>query len=236
MLEILNQVLKDLPTYMQDVGNWDSLVINRRKPYTYRAFYKIGELRICLHRFEVCDEHEAFPHPHPWPAAFKILKGSYKMGLARSENRESPPLPVATTIMTAGSSYEIVDPMTWHTIQPIQECYTVMVNGLPWDKEVTHKEVRTTKGKDLQSMSAQELADHFAVFNGLLGIGTKTYESLSRFEAVTGTIYEILKPETPIHRGDVIRIDHKVVRIRDIEVPRESFYQSNRMFLLVEFL
>ena len=74
MLEKLNEILAILPGLMEDRTNWKSLVINRRKPFTYRAFYQLGDIRICLHRFEECDEHEAFYHPHPWPGALKCLK------------------------------------------------------------------------------------------------------------------------------------------------------------------
>lgn len=173
MLDELNRILEYLPIMLQDRSGWKSLVINRRKPYTYRAFYQFNDLRVCLHRFETCDEYEAFPHPHAWPAAFKILKGSYRMELRQAYDRFAAPEPTldnpsATLILTAGSSYEMTNPYTFHTIQPLEECYTVMVNAPPWPEDAQHSEVRTTKGKDLDSMTEEELTAHFEVFKQLL--------------------------------------------------------------------
>lgn len=169
MLKILEKALQDLPYLMTfQKTEWESLVINRRKPYTYRAFIKTGDYRICLHRFESCDEHEAFPHPHAWPMACKILKGSYNMQFGVSEDRTSKPKTLGQLVFNAGSSYEMTDPMTWHTVVPNEECYTVMVNAPPWPKTDSHEEIRTTKGKDLEKMTTEELEAHFAMFRSLL--------------------------------------------------------------------
>jgi len=82
MIEILRDKIPDICKSVQSVvrgeeslDEWGSLVINRRKPHTYRVFRQFGEYRVCLHRFESCSEEEAFPHPHPWPGAFLLLKG-----------------------------------------------------------------------------------------------------------------------------------------------------------------
>ncbi len=150
---------------------WTSLLINRRKPWTYRAFKQVGDVRVCLHRFAVCDDHEAFDHPHPWPGAFKIIKGSYKMTVGFSQNRTTHPEHVLTTVLNRGSSYAITNPMTWHSVIPLEECWTVMVNGTPWDASEAHTNVRTTKGKDLDEMPPDELIKHLATFRTLLLTG-----------------------------------------------------------------
>lgn len=168
MLDRLDFALGMLPSLMEFPEQWESLVINRRKPFTYRAFLNVGGYRICLHRFETCDEHEAFYHPHPWPGAFAILKGSYWMKLGYSKDRFTLPDHVAHALMTAGSKYSIENPMTWHTVEPQSEVFTVMVNGAPWPADVAHKEVRTTKGKDLAKMTPDELKAHFDTFGALL--------------------------------------------------------------------
>ncbi|WP_394999724.1 type II secretion system protein [Acinetobacter sp.] len=165
---------------MNRIEDWDSLVINRRKPYTYRAFHQGTMYRICLHRFEECDEHEAFYHPHPWPGAFKILKGSYKMQIGYSKDRFSKPDEVTTIILNEGSSYEMLNPLTWHRIIPLgKECYTVMVNDAPWSPDVAHTDVRTTKGKDLAKMSTYELNEHFNAFRELLKPHDHRYLSMA---------------------------------------------------------
>lgn len=172
MIEILKNALKELPHLLQDRTNWDSLIVNRRKPYTYRVFMNLPNLpnvRICLHKFDVCHDHEAFSHPHPWPGAFVILSGSYQMKVGYSSNRESKPEDVLTTILPKYSMYEIINPLTWHSVIPLTETYTVMVNGPAWDKDYAHTEVRTTKGKDLDKMPEEELLEHLNIFKKLVG-------------------------------------------------------------------
>jgi hypothetical protein len=90
------------------------------------------------------------------------------MKLGYSAERDQPPVHVAKTIMGPGSMYEIVDPMTWHTVEPIEECFTVMVNDKPWSEELAHSQIRTTKGKDLQRMTDEQLTEHLNIFKELL--------------------------------------------------------------------
>lgn len=158
-------VIKDL---LSESSEWDSLIVNRRKPHTYRVFYNTGMFRICLHKFDTCDTEESFKHPHPWPAAFTVLKGSYLMGLGRSEDKFSNPESVATMLMKAGSAYEMVDPLTWHFIVPLEETYTIMINGEPYREAVAHTSVRRTGGKDLDKMPEDELKLHLAKFSEML--------------------------------------------------------------------
>lgn len=172
MLETLSAAMAKLPDLMNRRNEWSSLIVNRRKPWTYRAFttFEHGgrNFRVCLHRFETCDERESFLHPHPWPGVFLILQGSYIMNVGYSADRFSKPAGVTKIVLATGSKYAITDPLTWHSVTPLEECYTVMVNGTPWDTQtVAHTEVRTTKGKDLDSMSSEDLSAHFAKFSSL---------------------------------------------------------------------
>ena len=145
---------------------WDSLVINRRKPHTYRVFQQIGDYRVCLHRFEPCEEADAFPHPHPWPGAFLLLEGEYVHTVGGSADLHSDPEYYIREIVRPYSMYEIINPLTWHMVQPLKTTYTVMINGAPW--KTTHDKTRTTKGKALESMSEALLLEHLAKFEVLL--------------------------------------------------------------------
>lgn len=150
---------------------WDSLIINRRKPYTYRLFRQFGphgQRRVCLHKFDPCSESDAFPHPHPWPGAFMILDGEYKQSIGISEDLKTHPKVFYHEILRPYSTYEIADPHIWHIVQPLKTTYTVMINDAPWDKEEAHTEVRTTKGKDLKTMSSWDVGIHLKVFDRLL--------------------------------------------------------------------
>lgn len=171
MLEKLNEALVLLPSLLENREEWDSLIVNRRKPYTYRVFATLPNgSRICLHKFDPCHTHEAFDHPHPWPGAFVILQGSYKMSVGYScgGREDKNPVNVATFILNKHSCYEIIDPLTWHSVVPLESTYTVMINDTPWSADYAHTAVRTTKGKDLDKMPEPELLEHLAIFKKLV--------------------------------------------------------------------
>jgi hypothetical protein len=171
MLLKLKESVALLPELIDNRDVWDSIIVNRRKPYTYRVFTQLPNgLRLCLHKFDPCHTHEAFSHPHPWAGAFMILHGKYKMNVGYSCNGrlDSIPANVSTFILNAGSSYEIINPLTWHSVIPLETTYTIMVNDVAWDSEVAHKDVRTTKGKDLDKMPESELLEHLKIFKQLV--------------------------------------------------------------------
>ncbi len=169
MLDKLYEGLNELPVLLNDRSNWDSLIVNPRQPWTYRVYSKLSNgLRVCLHRFEIFHTHEAFPHPHPWPGAILVLDGSYKMAIGYSVDRESPMLDVMTTVMGKWSAYEILNPLTWHAVIPLETTYTIMVNGTPWESDVAHREVRRAEGNDLEHMPEEKLVAHLAKFQKLI--------------------------------------------------------------------
>jgi hypothetical protein len=172
MIEILQEMLPEIKADIRstlDAGTietWQSLIIDRRKPHTYRVFKQFGEHRVCLHRFEACDDSDAFAHPHPWPAAFLLLSGQYIQSIGGSVDLQSQPEFYMRELVRPRSMYEIINPLNWHKIQPLNTTYTLMINGPGWD--VTHKDTRTTKGKDLKSMSDEEMIDHLVWFETIL--------------------------------------------------------------------
>jgi len=148
---------------LDDISNWDSLIVNKRKPHTYRAFHFLESgVRICLHRFTTCEASDAFPHPHPWPGAFTVLDGRYLMHVGMSSQASGEPSNVITTELGVGSVYVITNPLTWHSVQPLTECYSIMVNGVPFENQ--HENAPTTKGKDLDKMTSSELQEHLNKF------------------------------------------------------------------------
>ena len=158
-----------------ETDKWNSLIINKRKPHTYRIFTQIGENRVCLHKFDTCSSSESFPHPHPWPGAFIILHGAYRMKLGKSKDRATDPEWVSELIMGPGSAYEIVDPLVWHTVTPLKTTYTIMMNGPEWNKDIAHTQVRTTKGKDLEKLPLDELEKQLGAFSFLLNGGNNAF-------------------------------------------------------------
>jgi len=167
MLDRLAEVVKILLPLLDDKSKWDSLIVNRRKPFTYRVHTQLEDVRVCLHRFDTCEEEESFFHPHPWPGAFLILSGGYRMGVGYSQSNIEKPDHVMTLDLTKWCRYEITEPMTWHSVTPRGRTYSVMVNGPPWEGR-GHKDVRTTKGKDLEKMSDKDLQEHLDAFKFLI--------------------------------------------------------------------
>lgn len=172
MISYLNDALALLPSLLGNVEVWDSIIINRRKPYTYRIFTTLENgLRLCLHEFDPCNIDESVLHPHPWPGAFMILDGSYLMNVGYSclGRLDTSPVEVATFVLEKYSSYEMINPNTWHSVTPLKTTYTVMVNGHPWDTESqAHTSVRTTKGKNLEKMEEYDLVDNLSLFKSLV--------------------------------------------------------------------
>lgn len=169
MLDLLQKYIKD-GTIVDLIKNseWDSLLINRRKPHTYRLFTYLGDYRICLHKFEACAKNEAFYHPHPWPGAFYIGEGSYQMDLGLAKDKFSKPEPVCRTIISAGSMYEITSPLTFHSVVPLTDTYTIMVNDLPFNDEDMHVDVKRTKGKDLEKLDNNTKCEILSKFQDIL--------------------------------------------------------------------
>ncbi len=164
MIKKLFQIMPLVPDLLTKPEVWSSLIVNRRKPHTYRVFTKIDDLRICLHKFKPCDRHEAFLHPHPWDGGFLILDGAYRMLTGKSPDREKDPVPGPEFFMTKFSGYQITDPLDFHAIIPVGETYTIMVNGPEWPDEKKHIRAVTTKGKDLDTMPHDELVAHLQKF------------------------------------------------------------------------
>jgi hypothetical protein len=170
MIDRLTQMLKTtIPYLLSNEERWDSLIVNRRKPSTYRVYtYLENGDRVCLHKFDPCHMHEAFIHPHPWAGAFMLLQGSYRMKIGTAPNREDDPTIWEELILTPGAIYQITNPLTFHNVVPLDTCYTIMLNGKPFPDEIAHKRTVTTRGKDLDKMPPEELKQHLAHFRGLL--------------------------------------------------------------------
>jgi hypothetical protein len=185
MIDRLDRVLKILPEkILGPIDIWDSLIVNRRKPHTYRVFTMIDGLRVCLHRFEMCSPEDAFEHPHPWPGAFWVAAGHYRQRVSYAPSRQDKPRREAMDmILSPGAKYSITNPLTWHSVQPLvvegylppkctdiypPSAFSVMVNDSPWPKDAAHAAAPTTAGKDLDKMTLEDLELHLRTFHQLL--------------------------------------------------------------------
>ncbi len=176
MIETLQELLPDVLKSIRNAlgyspegarDEWESLVIDRRKPHTTRAFRMFGENRVCLHVFEPCEAKECFSHPHPWPGAFLMLKGEYIHHVGCTNYLTDKNVKwIARELVRPDTFYEITSPFTWHGVHPLKTSFTIMLNGPEFENK--HEETRTTKGKDLKSLDFHSLLHHLTSFEVLL--------------------------------------------------------------------
>lgn len=132
MLAQLAMVEKVLPSLIKQGDLWHSLDVNYEPPRVERLWMQLNDLRVYLHIIHPCQE--ALFHPHPWPSAIKILRGTYEMGIGFGRGRKSPPK-AATVNLTKGATYEMIDPNGWHYVRPPStQVYSIMITGKPWNR------------------------------------------------------------------------------------------------------
>ena len=134
MLQILYNVESGfLRKLNADPTGWNTLDIMYEPPRVERLWRQIDdEVRVFLHRIHPCDK--ALFHPHPWPSAVHVLSGSYWMEIGFGAGQVEPRR-AATTILEAGSRYEMVDPDGWHSVRPVgAPSLSVMVTARPWKR------------------------------------------------------------------------------------------------------
>lgn len=174
MLEKLNKIIReDLHDMLRNIGIWKSMVMNRYKPVINRAYTTVGEDLLSLHRMDCFGEKgKALFHPHPWPGAFYILKGNYKLKLGVTADLVAKhPETAATIYLKDGCSYEMPSPYTWHAVTPIDECtYSIMLNGPTWPVGVRHSLIHHESDEELgfNPMDDETLFNHLSEFDQLL--------------------------------------------------------------------
>lgn len=160
MLEEIHRVYKDvLPGLLDPSTPWNTLEVLYEEPRVERLWRPIGDNRLYLHRIHPCEK--AFFHPHPWPSAVLVVAGEYRMQVGKGDPRGPAPTPVMTTVMGPGSSYEMLDPDGWHSVQPIgMPSYSVMLTGKPWYNTPISEDQKQAN-RPLSTTVAQELLDYF---------------------------------------------------------------------------
>lgn len=160
MLDLLTAAENILPSLLHQKNLWQGLYVDYHHPYVERLWTQWGENRISLHKIYPCERAAALFHPHPWPQAAKILRGGYEMGIGYSQAHKNEP-PLATRLfINEGSSYEMIDPNSWHYVRPIDEpSFSLMVTGKPWQSNETIGEKL-----NLRSLASEEKEGLFSVF------------------------------------------------------------------------
>lgn len=140
MLEVLQEVEKELPKLLTDKGIWKGIYVDYHAPIVERLWCQWGEYRIYLHRILLCGEGEALFHPHPWPSAMKVF-GEYEMGMGFGSGDNPPPI-FTKIILGHGDVYEMTHEDGWHYVRPLgKPNFSIMVTGQPWNRRNPSKKL-----------------------------------------------------------------------------------------------
>lgn len=156
MLDVLKKAEADLPMLLNEVERWNSLLIDYEVPKVERVWTQWGQHRICLHRIYPCDK--PYFHKHPWPSAMKIVEGRYEMSVGYNSGDDEPPS-AAKIILAPGSTYEMVEPNGWHSVNPLMmPVMSIMVIGKPWNPNLNKKNLQL---KPLTKEVSEEILNYF---------------------------------------------------------------------------
>ncbi len=130
----LTRALATLPDWLDSLDGWQSLDIDYHPPRVERLFRPFEDGRIALHRVHPCEPADALFHPHPWPCAIQVLRGTYEMALGAGPAEAAPPRS-AWLRAEAPFRYAMAHPDGWHAVRIVgAPALTVMVTGHPWDR------------------------------------------------------------------------------------------------------
>ncbi len=138
MLNQLHNMLEIMPSLLNDREGWKSLDVDYHPPRIERLWRGVGDYRVYLHKIYPCDslEDDALFHPHPWPSAIWIADGRYFMQIGFGSGLKEPKV-FSEIILEKGSTYDMTHRDTWHSVRALEvPCYTVMVTGIPWNREM----------------------------------------------------------------------------------------------------
>lgn len=152
MIGLLQQIEKEriVAILSEPIENFKTLYIDYEKPYVSRLQYDLGDgNKLSFHKIESCDTNEALYHPHPWPSAIHVIRGSYEMGISYSEHdyhykpdnadnryqRDIQENEVCRIVAPENLYYEMLNPYGWHYVKPLDGCsMSVMLMGPKWYK------------------------------------------------------------------------------------------------------
>ncbi len=132
MIDVLTELEKQLPEWLEQPELWNTLMIDYRPPKVERLWRQVGEYRLFLHCIYPCTKRQAFFHPHKWPSAVKILRGGYEMGVGFGKGIKRPKVS-HTIYFGPGSGYEMLHRDAWHYVRPVDgPSFSTMITGKPW--------------------------------------------------------------------------------------------------------
>ena len=168
MIELLQKYEYSLGELLLKPEIWNTLDVDYFPPRVERVWKQIDENhRLFIHVIHPTTEPCLF-HKHRWPAAFKMVSGSYEMGIAYSEaeisSEEAYKLPtISKFIMSVGSYYEMTDTHTLHYVKPLDEpSISLMLTGPLYPEAFFRKEVLTKELQPLSDMRKNQILGYMS--------------------------------------------------------------------------
>ena len=155
-IEHLKEAEKHLPRLLLQSDAWNTLDVDYFPPRVERLWTQFdNDHRLFIHLIHPTSEQCLF-HKHRWPASFKMLNGSYEMGIAYSEEEVTSEMAYKIPIiskfeLTEGSYYEMTNTNTLHYVKPLDGIsISLMLSGPLYPEAEFRKEVLN---KELQPLS-----------------------------------------------------------------------------------
>ena len=156
-----------IPALLNQPEKWNSLDVDYYPPRVERLFleHKNG-YRIHLHVIHKTEERCLY-HKHRWPAVFKQVFGSYKMGVTYSQEEigsdEAHSMPdVVCFEVSAGSYYEMTQTDAMHYVRPITPISgSIMLTNELYPEHVFRKEVLNKPLNKLSELRKLEILNLF---------------------------------------------------------------------------
>lgn len=156
-------------------NRWNGMEIRHERPYIDRIWTTLDQgYRICFHKMHTIGPNTPYYHPHPWEFQTFIIKGQYYTNVGTNittDDRKKliqPPVSLRLKL-TAGSWYHMDNPLTWHTVEPIDEyVYSVILTkpfaeklGIPKACDVIQPRIKDDRLAELRAEFITILADSF---------------------------------------------------------------------------
>lgn len=163
MIDKLKKAESILLDLLEKPEIWNTLDIDYFPPRVERLWTQLDkDHRLYIHIIHPTNQPCLF-HKHRWPAAFKVIDGSYEMGLSYSEKEITSEeaykiVPISKHIISKGSYYDMINTHTLHYVKPLEkESISLMITGPLYPEASFRKEVLNKELSELSQSRKMEI-------------------------------------------------------------------------------
>jgi hypothetical protein len=156
-------------------NQWNGMEIRHERPHIDRIWTTLDQgYRICFHKMHTIGPNTPYYHPHPWEFQTFIIKGQYYTNVGTNITTDDRKKLIQPTVslrlkLTAGSWYHMDNPLTWHTVEPIDEyVYSVILTkpfaekwGIPKACDVIQPRIKDYRLAELRAEFITILVNSF---------------------------------------------------------------------------